>query len=208
MPRTPISPELQHEPGTVTEDGRKIEYMCDLAIQIAYPYARDVLWKETAAGAAQIVADDAASLLSGLLDDPQLPKAEVEEMQKELSGKLAIGMARPEEEEVFRHAQALSSTVVSAWLQVLLNKRTEGRDLTSSEILPQSADGSDRDWADVWRSALPYGLEGDKAFEMLRELISSFVDDPQLTKDEFVELPGNLRLERQAVIDAVEREFA
>ncbi len=43
---------------------------------------------------------------------------------------------------------------------------------------------------------------------MLRELISSFVDDPQLTKDEFVELPGNLRLERQAVIDAVEREFA
>src|SRR5260221_1848592 len=155
MPRTPISPELQHEPGTVTEDGRKIEYMCDLAIQIAYPYARDVLWKETAAGAAQIVADDAASLLSGLLDDPQLPKAEVEEMQKELSGKLAIGMARSEEEAGFRHAQALSSTAVSAWLQEVLNKRTDGRDLTSSVILPQRADGSDRDWADVWGSALP-----------------------------------------------------
>src|SRR5258708_18299805 len=112
MSRTPISPELQHEPGTETEDGRKIEYMCALAIQIAYPYARDVLWKETAAGAAQIVADDAASLLSGLLDDPQLPKAEVEEMQKELSGKLAIGMARPAEEEVFIHPPALLSTLV------------------------------------------------------------------------------------------------
>src|SRR5258708_23422820 len=149
MPRTPISPELQHEPGTVTEDGCKMEYMCDVGIQIAYPYARDVLWKETAAGAAQIVADDAASLLSGLLDDPQLPKAEVEEMQKELSGKLAIGMARPEEEEVFRHAQALSSTVVSAWLQVLLNKLTEGRELTSSEILPRSSASSYIDHAPV-----------------------------------------------------------
>jgi hypothetical protein len=209
MPRTPIFPELLHEPGNVTEDARKIEIMSDAATQIAYEYARKVLRSETAAGAAQIVVEDAASLLSGLLEDPSLPKAEIEEMRQELGANLARGMSPPEEEEVFKHAQALSSAVMAAWLQVMLDKQSGGRHLTSSDILPDGADGPDKQWMDVWRSALPYGLEGNDAFSMLRKIIASLVDDPRLVEDRFLDLPGGLRLKRSEVEDAIrEKVFA
>ena len=203
MARTPISRHLVHDASAVSKDAEILTRLCDIASEVALPYARQALEHETEDSAARLLSMDAASLLKELLVDQNVDEAEIQAIEKSLANSLKSDSVEPDDEEIRRHARASANAVVTSWLQVLLDKRDKDISLTALHLLPTDENDTSSEWSELWLALAPYAMDRSQVFEILCGFCEQLLDDETMTKDSRVLLPQRLELEEPALRQAL-----
>jgi hypothetical protein len=139
MPRTPIPSHLIHRPEEVERNGKRFDYLCRLAEEVALPVIQKGLFREfneTAATGAEILADEAKQALQALAEDAAiLEDLDEEKVLEDLQKSLSYAVPPPDNEECRQHTRDFSQVLMSAWLETLRSAQAKVQILELSDCL-------------------------------------------------------------------------
>jgi hypothetical protein len=170
MSRTPIPEDLIHQSSEVERSGKRFDYLCRLAEEVAFPIVQQSLfreYKETVATGAGILTEEAKQALETLAEDAAiLEDLDEEKIIDDLQRGLGEALPPPDEEECRQHTRDFSQVLMSAWLETLrkAQSRAQKLELTESLLPRETLSVSNLLHRMVARSKLPESIADALSF--------------------------------------------
>lgn len=139
MSRTHIPADLIHQPTEVDRNGKRFDYLCQVAEEVAFPIVHQALFREyneTTSAGAQILTDEAKQALVTIAEDAAiLENLDEEKVIEDLRKTLNETLPPPDEEECRLHTRDFSQLLMSTWLETLRNAQANVQILELSDSL-------------------------------------------------------------------------
>ena len=194
MSRTPIPIELIHQPGEVDRNGKRFDYLCRLAEEVAYPVVWQALFREfneTAATGAQLLTEEAKQAVETLAEDAALlENLDQDKVIHDLQRSLSESLPPPGEEECREHTRDFSQILMSSWLETLRKAQAKVQILELSEsLLPTEQSAVLKLINLVSKNKLPESItealgsfapNEDEILTVLKTLREKLFDEPRL----------------------------
>lgn len=203
MARTPLPPDLVHNPEAVERDGAILDHLCLIASAAAIPYVSKALRQQTQTQVAKLWVEQARTALREAAGEfATVNDDDVQRMVEEIARTLDNGVPQPDDDEIEDHAARLGRAMMSGWIESLAQAWRDDPqffDATPIPLHPLDATGH---WAGFWQMLIPYATSPKDNYAILQDVCAKLLRDSE--SDSEITLPLGLKLDRGLLEFALE----